>query len=1312
MDHPSNDEQGLDAKFYDNLNFLENTDLRGVFDQNEELQCRLSVVRALFGQYQRTHNPRDLFTAIDHAQVIVRRLPASPPDKIEMLNTLSWMKMSAFFLGQESTGRPLLAESIAYARAALNELAATRSQDRKEHKMAYDNLGQALSAKSQLDADLQALDEAIICGRQTVDLSETEIEKAENSVNVAIRLHLRYRKTRQEADAGEALGILTRNIETLTPGSLGHRSSLTARGEIYMDMYKHGGDLDILDKAIANSIEGLQSTPVNDDRYVDSLRFLGSMHETRYDKTLDISSLRRSADCYSRAVRDVPHHPLKVDLISHRLFLLRKMADAQQGVVAVDFTLGQAERAFTGIPLNHAKYIASANNVSHILARRYLLSRQILHFEPLVIHVLKMGEAQNNSSQAMRSGSRLDLKPLKSLQECIGMLLSEPVAAETSDRIFQLFSDAHKTSGPANGVINLYRDHGPELERLCRPGVVADIFLEERGGLTLASTSQSSDVSTIARRPKSPPRQPPDPYTDPITGMRYLAMAPGSGTIILSMEGTVRDLMGYDPNEPDPRTQEEFLLREIRLESKALTRETLEGKNPNPRLCRVCRRIEPLLRNDDGTISWNTKLMLPHGNWNQLRCRASCKTQCRICNLILSLLAVDPDNPTQLHHRLAKIDPEVQGTQFELQELDNGEVILGVKYGLVPVGALRIVTGRNRDTALRHSGAPTGDESDALLSKYFSWIMNCQIRHEKRCSKYLSDKRCQEPIPLVFIDVTNQCLVRATSAVKYFALSYVWGGPQTMATKKSNVESRFVPGSLSEQNCHLPQTIRDAMLFVRRIGEQYLWVDSMCIVQDDAEDMERDIHRMDIAYMMAFATIAAAYGKNANAGLPGLRPRTRPAQKTATLFLSPNPKEGGSKFSTTQEVMLTTTPSPLLFALEATVWETRGWVQQEKMLSRRCIFFTSNWVYFQCGQEITAETALEGHPTGIHEATRDKPPRLQENPLTILAKTGLITEQQRLSRAFEAYTKLVDIYVCCELTEDDDIVNAFTGILGVLEEHFAGGFVSALPTSALDLALLWAPGQKMLNRTPYVTNPKDPEHHAKKPYFPSWSWAGWVPWVGRPGYRLFDNLPTQSQPLPTPMIDTFTIHHRGLLHTILARGTPVLEHESKQANVSGPDFGPSVLQFWAETVDPAHFPFITEDDSGWVRPEQLSLRENVHTTTSQAVIRLKDRDGRHCGLWYDNKNHRLLWWAGEHKKEMPRLELVAVSRLVGERIAGPYRVEGEIDSFEGVEGGEAEEEAYTAYLSFGRTVGVPHLFRVAGKIPSDATSSAKELLRS
>jgi hypothetical protein len=67
------------------------------------------------------------------------------------------------------------------------------------------------------------------------------------------------------------------------------------------------------------------------------------------------------------------------------------------------------------------------------------------------------------------------------------------------------------------------------------------------------------------------------------------------------------------------------------------------------------------------------------------------------------------------------------------------------------------------------------------------------------------------------------------------------------------------------------------MVLVRRLGERYPWVDSLCIVQDDAAHKHRDIWRMDIVYMMAFVTVVAAHRQNADASLPGIRPRTRRA---------------------------------------------------------------------------------------------------------------------------------------------------------------------------------------------------------------------------------------------------------------------------------------------------------------------------------------------------------------------------------------------------------------------------------------------------
>ncbi|KAK0638536.1 hypothetical protein B0T16DRAFT_462307 [Cercophora newfieldiana] len=62
------------------------------------------------------------------------------------------------------------------------------------------------------------------------------------------------------------------------------------------------------------------------------------------------------------------------------------------------------------------------------------------------------------------------------------------------------------------------------------------------------------------------------------------------------------------------------------------------------------------------------------------------------------------------------------------------------------------------------------------------------------------------------------------------------------------------------------------MAWVGQLDERCLRADSLCIVQDDAEAKDRDIHWVDIVSMMAYATIAAAHGRNADVGLPGLRP--------------------------------------------------------------------------------------------------------------------------------------------------------------------------------------------------------------------------------------------------------------------------------------------------------------------------------------------------------------------------------------------------------------------------------------------------------
>lgn len=99
-------------------------------------------------------------------------------------------------------------------------------------------------------------------------------------------------------------------------------------------------------------------------------------------------------------------------------------------------------------------------------------------------------------------------------------------------------------------------------------------------------------------------------------------------------------------------------------------------------------------------------------------------------------------------------------------------------------------------------------------------------------------------ISLNRVDVEQGCLVSALPDCRYYvALSYVWGGVDTLGTTKANKRMHQQPGMLSSNNADLsiPETIRDAMRLVYSLGERYLWVDCLCIVQDDKKQKPKPI---------------------------------------------------------------------------------------------------------------------------------------------------------------------------------------------------------------------------------------------------------------------------------------------------------------------------------------------------------------------------------------------------------------------------------------------------------------------------------------
>jgi hypothetical protein len=164
------------------------------------------------------------------------------------------------------------------------------------------------------------------------------------------------------------------------------------------------------------------------------------------------------------------------------------------------------------------------------------------------------------------------------------------------------------------------------------------------------------------------------------------------------------------------------------------------------------------------------------------------------------------------------------------------------------------------------------------------------------------------PLPPGFrvIDVARRCITEMDSC-QFIALSYVWGAHMDLyaATYMHNIKELMTDGSLTADK--LPRTLADAITICEQLRERYLWIDRLCIVQDNADDKQRQIEAMGHIYSAAKLVIIAAHGNGARFGIPGVsRPRCV-GQRRVNLY-----------GLTTTSLALEKVVEPL------TIWNTRG----------------------------------------------------------------------------------------------------------------------------------------------------------------------------------------------------------------------------------------------------------------------------------------------------------------------------------------------------------------------------------------------------
>ena len=346
------------------------------------------------------------------------------------------------------------------------------------------------------------------------------------------------------------------------------------------------------------------------------------------------------------------------------------------------------------------------------------------------------------------------------------------------------------------------------------------------------------------------------------------------------------------------------------------------------------------------------------------------------------------------------------------------------------------------------------DISSSQLDPLNSFLTGVSFSHIRQwlsqCEENATHKECKaSPIPwqnfpgvrFRAIDVFRCCIVDVPNECSFMALSYVWGG-----VDQPKLTADMLPLLVREDGLRviwpqIPMTIRDAITVCQRIGERYLWIDSLCIMQDSVRDMKIQILRMRQIYAAAKCTIVAVSADTAEGGL--------------------------LESNLTRGLQLCDSVTCLNGLLELSPWNSRAWCYQEKVLSHRAILFTSSGIYMQC-QNGTYNV------NGILLAM-DTDKRSQSKFNSIGAMLSVPYGED-----LEAYVSAVEYYSQRKCKFQEDKLNAFQGIMRMFRGMLDGkknSFYYGLPISAFDQTFCW----QSRRHSPHLRDKK----------FPSWSWLGW-----------------------------------------------------------------------------------------------------------------------------------------------------------------------------------------------------------------------------
>ena len=332
------------------------------------------------------------------------------------------------------------------------------------------------------------------------------------------------------------------------------------------------------------------------------------------------------------------------------------------------------------------------------------------------------------------------------------------------------------------------------------------------------------------------------------------------------------------------------------------------------------------------------------------------------------------------------------------------------------------------------------------------WLEECISPTHTGCQGSIETRLPTRVIDLGVEGEHPRLLVTNGTRGKYVTLSHCWGKVSPLVTTQSTLKKRIAGISVAE----LPKTFQDAILVTHGLGFRYLWIDSLCIVQDSKEDWDIESSRMQDVYACAIFNISADAALDSTSGLG-----TRRRQPLGVAVGSPKNRDHvrvRPMFDCTDSSGVSHVPRDKENLKH--VLDTRAWVLQERMLSPRILHFSEYEMAWECDTCCRCECTV-----------------LPRKPAIRSFRSVLRDSQLSKELGLDAWFNLVGKYSTLNLTRESDKLPAIAGLASRAANHLSKTYIAGLWKEDLPYCLLW-----------YVSRGHLVSARLQE-YVPSWSWA-------------------------------------------------------------------------------------------------------------------------------------------------------------------------------------------------------------------------------